>query len=195
MDLEDLTSLLLEEHGIDLAALQTAATELETVSAERETIAALSASVRDAVAESDIVKLSADASGEDVVAAVKTIIDEHVALSAQVAEATAEAERIAAEAAVAAEEARKAAAEAEIEALVKEGRILPAKRERQLELLLTNEEVFRDLLPDEPVVKLSGEEQGIAPADEAPEQTLEQQLEAETARYAALAEKTGIKVA
>lgn len=181
MDLEDLIAILAEEHGIDLPALQRDA-------AERETVAALSASVRETVAGSDIVKLSADASDEDIVAGLKTIIDEHVALSAQVAEAKAEAERVA-------EEAKQAAAEAEIDALIKEGRILPAKRERQLQLLLSNEEIFRDLLPEESIVKLSGEEQGVEPADEEPAATLEQTVEAEIARYAESAKAVGINVA
>lgn len=169
MDLDDLIAILRDDHGIDVPALQREA-------AEAEAVAALSASLTETLGASELVELSADASTEDLVAAVQSVIDGHVALSAEIA-STKEAARI-------------AGAEAEIDALVKEGRILPAKRDRQLELLLSNEDIFRDLLPEEPIVALSAED-GVEPADPNPGEV----IEAEVARLSEAAKAAGINVA
>jgi hypothetical protein len=169
MDLDDLIAILRDDHGIDVP-------ELQREAADALAVAALSNSLRDKLAGSDVVELSADASGEDVLAAVTTLIDGHVALTAEIA-ATKEAARL-------------DAATTQVDGLVEKGFILPAKRDAFLELRLSNEEMFDALLPEEPIVKLSQEE-GLEPADPEPGAV----LDAEVARYTESAKSVGISVA
>lgn len=168
MDLDDILALLREEHGIDVPELQRAA-------ADAEAVAALSNTLRDALNTSDLVSLSAEdeVSGEELVAAVTTLVEGHVALSNEIAETK--------------ETARVAAAEARIDGLVKDGFITPAKRDANLKLLLSNEETFEELLPVEPVLRLSQEE-GFEPLDPTPGEVLDQ----EVTRYAEAAKAAGI---
>ncbi len=169
MDLDDLIAILRDDHGIDVP-------ELQRQAAETEAVAALSNSLRDALGESDLVQLSAESTDEDIVGAVSTLIETNVALSAEIASTK--------------EAARVDAATAEVDAKVKSGHILPAKREKFLELRLSNEELFNDLLPENPIVALSAEE-GIEPADASPGEV----LDSEVARYVESAKAAGITVA
>lgn len=168
MDLDDLIAILRDDHGIDVP-------ELQRQAAEAEPVAALTASLRDALGASDLVTLSAEAGAEDLVGAVSTLIESNVALSAEIT-ATKEAARV-------------DAATADVDAKVKGGFILPAKREKFLELRLSNEELFNELVPDEPIVQLSAEE-GVEPADQTPGQVLDSEVD----RYVASAKAAGIPV-
>jgi hypothetical protein len=168
MDLDDLIAILRDDHGIDVPELQRQAAEVETV-------AALSNSLREALGASEVVELSAESGNDDIVAAVGTLIESNVALSAEIASTK--------------EAARVDAATAEVDSKVKGGFILPAKRDRFLELRLSNEELYNDLLPEQPIVALSAEE-GIEPADETPGEVLDREVQ----RYAEAAKAAGISV-
>lgn len=71
-------------------------------------------------------------------------------------------------------------AEIEVDQMINDGRILPAKREVHLTMALTNREMFDQIVPDEPIVKMSVEK-GVAPKGEEHDKH-EIDIEAEIAR-------------
>lgn len=141
MDLDTLIATLREEHGIDVPALQRSASEAET-------FAKLSETLQETLASSEILKLSASEDGsapsaEDIVSAVAALAEERVELSSKV------------DALV--KESAQSKAEARVDELVAGGFIAPAKRDSNVTLLLSNAELFEQLLPEQPLVKLSEE--------------------------------------
>lgn len=193
--LEEILAELKADHNLDVTAVQAQLQSAESAKAEAET--ALSAAqselettksalaakpsvdelvdkVRAALAGSgaEVSLSSSDVDEETLVAAVAELAQQNVKLSAS-AEQTAE--RIAA--------LEKRNVEIEIDSLVEQGRILPAKRDVYLNLALSNRETFDALVPDEPIVKL-GNEEGVAPkAEEHAKQELD--VDAELARLTA----------
>lgn len=166
LDLDEIISSLKEDHDIDLPALQ-----LSAASAEK-----LTAAVTEAVAETGVITLSAgsEISTDDLVAGIAQIGKDRVELTAKV------------DALI--ETSKTDAAKARVASLVAEGKILPKNEESQVKLLLSNPELFEELLPETPIVKLSGAESGIDPLDEGPADL----IEAEVARLSALAETEGM---
>lgn len=141
MTKEELLAELKTAHGIDVEALSAKAGEGD---AAKETVAQLSAALEGA----GVVKL---ANGEeltpaDVAGAVAELAKGHIELSSQIQVLTTD----------------KAAAE--VDALVKEGKILPASREAMLELRLSNADLFAKVVPAEAIIKLTTEVG--APADD-----------------------------
>lgn len=141
MDLDEYITKGREEFDIDIPALQRAA-------AESGAYAKLSAQLQETLETSGILKLSAEGdaaetSAEDIVAAVANIVETNVSLSSKV------------DALV--EESARTKAEARIDTLVRDGFITPAKRASSLKLLLSNAELFDELLPESPIVELSAE--------------------------------------
>lgn len=112
--------------------------QVESASPAQELLVKLS----QALVESEVVSLSAGESldADGVLGAIAGIVEEKVALAAQVKEASDQ------------------AAALEVEGLVREGRILPAQKEAMLELRLSNPEMFEKLVPEKPLVALSQEE-------------------------------------
>lgn len=93
-------------------------------------------------------------SGEDVVNAVAELAAKNEKLAG---EQTAALSRI--------EALEKKGAETRIDGLVRDGYILPAKRDVYLTMLLTQPDMFDQVLPEEPIVKMSVEK-GVAPQGE-----------------------------
>jgi hypothetical protein len=140
MELDELIAVARDEHGINIPELQKAA-------AGAGSIAKLSADLQAALTETGVLKLSAaegeNPTAEDLVSAVTQIAQDRVELSAKVDTLI--------------QESATAKAEARIDDLVKTGFIAPAKRDSQLKLLLSNADLFEEILPEKPLVELSAE--------------------------------------
>lgn len=188
--LDEILAELKAEHNLDVSALQeqltvaqagkteaeTALSNAQTELAAKPDIDELATRVKEALVGTEAaVKLSGSEGEIDVdtvVTAVGALVQENVKLSNSAVQAV---ERIAA--------LEKRNVETEIDALVGEGRILPAKRDAMLNLALSNREIFDTLLPEEPLVKLSVEN-GVAPrAEEHNKQEVD--VDAELARLTA----------
>lgn len=160
--LEELLTILKEQHNIDVSALQAKATE-GTQAAE------LSATLVDALTKAGVVKLSNTdeqaVSTDTVVKAVSELADNNVALTTRV------------------NKLERQDAEHAVDSLVSEGRVLPAQKGAYVELKLTNPSMFEALIPAQPIVKLS-EEKGVTPPDDAAQR---KNIDQDIARYVALA--------
>lgn len=186
--LQDILAELKADHNLDVESLQTALSAAEAKASETEV--ALSTAQEELAAKPDLdelvdkvraalsgtgvadeTKLSAggDVTADDIVSAVATLAQDNVKLTSANEETS---KRVAA--------LEKRHVETEIDGYIAEGKILPAKREVFLTMALTNREMFDQVLPDEPLVKL-GNEQGSGPSAEA-HQTQEVDIEAEIAR-------------
>lgn len=173
MDLDEMIAVLREEHGIDIPELQKAA-------GKAESFAKLSAELQEKLSngENAVLKLSNaddEASAEDIVAAVADLVQSRVELSAKVDTLV--------------QESALAKAEARIEELVAGAFISPAKRESNLKLLLSNPELFEEMLPEKPLVALSAES-----GNEIKDETHDETVVGEIARLAADAEANGLTV-
>lgn len=158
--LEEVIAELRDDHEIDVEDLKTkltAATErAETAENATDSNDELAAKVAAALKGTEgETKLSGGSgeqpSEEEIVSAVSNLAQRNVALSSA---QDAAAERIAA--------LERRNTEQEIDGLIEEGRILPAKREVYLSMALEHREMFDQVVPDEPVVAMSGE-QGTSP--------------------------------
>lgn len=155
MTLDELLEELKDSHDIDVRGLQSRVAELEPA-------VALSAKIQDELLSTGVLKLSStEPSAEDFVKAVAGVVAENVELSAKIDEIN--------------EKAIRSAAEAEVDGFVASGHIEPAKRDAMLELRLSNETLFKALIPDAPVVKLSNE-QGTDTEDEGKDKTAEDEI-------------------
>lgn len=157
--LDELLAELRTDHDIDVRDLQERASKADDG-------VALSNALTNKLTESGILTLSNGdtASVDDVVAAVAEVHENNVALSNRVDELV----KLSAD----------QAADARIDTLVKGGYILPAQRDSQKELLLSNAELFEKLVPEKPLVKLSveGEERGFETVDESHKQTVDSEI-------------------
>lgn len=161
--LEELLAKLKDAHNIDVAALQQAKTD-----GEKQT--QLSNTIVDALKNAGILQLSAtdDAktvSNDTVIVAVRELADTNVQLTNRLTGL------------------EKNAAEHAVDALIATGHILPAKREVMVNLKLSNSELFTQLVPDAPIVKLSNEV-GKTPAKD---REHELDIDAEIKRYGDIA--------
>lgn len=147
LTLEDLLGMLKSEHNIDVAGLQAKA-------AEGDSAAQLSKTLVDALSAAGVVKLANEGgsnenvSDETVVSAVAELAQNNVALTDRV------------------NKLERQDAEHAVDALINEGRVLPAQKNAFVELKLSNGSMFDSLVPAEPIVKLNNE-QGITPPDDA----------------------------
>ncbi len=157
---DELLEALKTEHKIDVVALTSEVEELrplkdevETLRPKAEAFVTLSSAVSETFqADEGVLALSAtDASVEEYVASVNNAHDKIVSLTAEVE--TQKAEVLDKE------------AEAEVEKLVLTGYILPAKRESMTKLRKADKELFTEMLPEKPVLRLSVEE-GEEPLEE-----------------------------
>lgn len=158
--LDELLEELKNEHGIDVPELQTKAEQVEQAVA----LSAQLTSTLDKLNESGIVALSnkdGAVSNDDIVAAVAQLGEKNVELSAKVDTLV--------------EDQKKNKAEVRVDELVKDGFILPAKRDAYLAILLSNAEQFEALIPDKPLVALSAETL-VTPEDEQQNKSVEEEI-------------------
>lgn len=165
MELDEMIASLKEDHGIDVPALQLSAQSLQTIT--EATSGALSTA--------GVLKLSAGdtASTDDIVAGIAQLATDRVELTSKVDTLV--------------EESRNASATARVESLIGEGKILPKDKDAQVELLLSNSELFEKLVPEKPLVALSA-----ASGFELPDEGAEDAITSEIARLSADAEKAGM---
>jgi hypothetical protein len=132
--LEEMLDALKDEHGIDVLDLQKRAKEGAEATKLSNTLA-------EALTATGLVQLSAGASvdNDKIVSAVSEMATGYVAMSNRL------------------EDVEKIAAEAKVDALVTEGKVLPAQRDVMVELSLKQPEMFEKLVPAEALVKLSNE--------------------------------------
>jgi hypothetical protein len=167
--METLTEIfdhLKAEHNIDVPALQASV-------AENAGVAELSAKISDALQNTGVIKLSngESAKAEDLVLAVGQLAEDKVELSNRVEALELSNKRI--------------AAEAEVDKLIEDGFIAESTRAAFVDLKLSNEETFKALVPEQPIIKLSGEPHAFVPADAKPDDV----VAAEIDRYVGLSAK------
>lgn len=164
LTLDEMFDALKVDHGIDVPALQDQA---EKAAKAEEVVAQLSNLVSEV---SGIVRLSnAEATPEEVLSAVTSLAEENVELSNRLEAMDAD--------------ARRKDAEARVDALISEGRILEMKRDANVELCLSNTELFEALLPEKAIINLSGEEVGFEKVDESPEAEIDSEISRLTSNY------------
>ncbi len=160
LSLEEMLTALKTDHNIDVSALQAKA-------AEGEQAASLSQALTKALTDSGVVKLTAaetTPSTEDVVGAVAELAGNNVKLTDRV------------------NKLERADAEKTVDALVKSGHVMPKQRNAMVELKLTNPAMYEDLVPAEPLLKLTAEAGVTPPQDSAHTKD----IDAEVARLSAL---------
>lgn len=155
---EEAFEYLKSEHNIDVSAL------LE--SAEANTgVAELTSKLAATLSTANVLKLSngEDVDIDDIVLSVSKVVEDNNSLSSRIE--TLELSN------------RKSAAEAEVDKLIDGGYVLDTQRDALVELKLSNEETFKKFIPETPIIKLSGEATGFAPADGAPEAAVEAEID------------------
>ena len=161
--LEDLLLTLKTKHNIDVAALQAKTTETDNQ-------AKLSQTIVDALTQAGIVKLSNTdedkPSTETVATAVQELATNNVTLTNRL------------------KNLEKRDAEHAVDALISEGRILPAERDARVELKLSHPEMFDKLVPANPIVKLSNEVGVNKPQAKEHELDVEAEIARLTAQFA-----------
>lgn len=162
MDLDQILSTLREDHGIDVAALQQKA-------AVADDAMALSNKIQEELVSTGLLTLS---NGEEVTADV--LIGAVAEAGTQIATLSSKVEGLE-------KVSNEDKAKARVASLVREGKILPANRDAQVELLLSNPDLFEKLLPSRAIVRLSHEE-GTEPTDDEHKNT----VDAEVARLTAI---------
>lgn len=157
MDLDQMLAELKADHGIDVPALQQRAALVDSA-------VSLTNAVRDTLVEQDMLTLSNtddEVSADTLVAAIKGAGEKIVALTAEIEETKSE--------------AAKKDAEAHVDEMIRAGRILPANKDAQVTLLLTNPDLFDALLPEKPLIALS-QEQGGEPTDPTPAEEVDAEI-------------------
>jgi hypothetical protein len=131
MELEEMLAALKDEHGIDVAALQEAATQLQAAQAELSNVN-LSASDGSTITPVDI--------AEALVELSHTVQEQGETVTALRSRN---------------EQLVRERAEDEVDGLIQVGRVLPKQRDDMIELSLSNRDMFDRLVPENPVVSLS----------------------------------------
>jgi hypothetical protein len=171
MTKEELIAALKNEHDVDVVALQVAAAKpVEDANPAAE----LSNRLVETLTDLGVVKLSAEQNStnvEQVVNAVVELAKDNVELSTRIE--TLELSN------------REVIAKGVVNAAVRDGFISPAKEKAMVSLYLSNQELYKELLPAEPVVNLSGQETGTSVAADS-SKVEEVDVDAEVARLSAL---------
>jgi hypothetical protein len=163
MTKEELIAALKNDHGIDVEALQTEAAKPATDAAE------LSNKLVEALKNANVIKLSNsddDTNVEQVVGAVVELANDNVKLTNRVDALELSNKEI--------------LATAEVEGKVRDGYIDPAKKDAMVKLYLSNQDLYTELLPAEPVIELSAQRGTSTDADD---NKVELDVEAEAKRY------------
>ena len=143
----------------------------------KEAALQLSNSIVEHLAGAEVISLSNSEeapNAEAIIAGVASLAEERVSLSNEVNTLR--------------EKDAKNAAENRVDSLIREGRILDKNRDDQVTLLLTNSDLFENLVPEKPIVQLSGEELGFSKTDDENETALEAEIE----RLAKAAQNHGV---
>jgi hypothetical protein len=170
MTLEELLAELKSEHGIDVAELQTKAEQSEMA-------AALSNKIETELGTAGVLTLSngEKATADELINAIGEAGQKIVSLSSRVDELV--------------EKGAKDAAASRVEGLVRSGHILPKNKDAQIELLLSNSDLFEKLLPEKPLVKLSNNEEDGEAGFHVEDDQQKQTVEAEVARLTQVADQ------
>jgi len=161
MTLDELIAALLENHGIDVEALQAQAEEASAATELSNQLATQLAETLELSSTDNTVDT------ETLVGAIAELAQEKVSLSARI------------------ETLEKDRAGHIVQALINEGYILPHQKDTYVDLRLTNPEMFDKLIPSEPLVKLgsmAGQEQ--APAAQQEELDIDAEVERYTKNFA-----------
>lgn len=167
---EELFEALKTEHKIDVVALSAEVEELRPMKDEVESLrpkadayVTLSSAVASTFSEDEgVLALSAtDATVEEYVTSVTNAHDQIVSLSAEV-----ETQK---------QDALDKEAVADVDKLVLTGFILPAKKEAAVKLRKADKDLFEEMLPENPIIKLSVEE-GDTPV-ELPGKTYQEEID------------------
>lgn len=136
MDKAELIRLAKEEHDIDIVALQEKAGKYDSN-------VALTNRLQTELAETGVLTLSnsEEASADDLIGAIVELGKSNVTLTARVESME--------------ETKKKDDASARVDSLIRTGHILPKNKAAQEKLLLSNPELFEELVPDKPLVTLS----------------------------------------
>lgn len=174
MTLEEALAALKADHGIDVPVLQAEndvlKNENEALKVERDEATALSNTLSESLA--DVLKEA----GTDLELSNGEVVDTNTVIGAIVELASANKaydERV--------QKLERAAAVTEVDALIAEGRIIPAKKDVMVELKLSQPDTFDAVVPEQPVIKLS-DEKGNNPGND---QKRELDIDAEVARLSA----------
>lgn len=157
MTLEEMLAELKADHGIDVPALQEKAATVDSA-------VALTGAVQTALTEQNLLVLSADSAeptADDMVTAIVKAGEQIVTLTKEIEDTKTE--------------QRTKDAQAHVKELIRTGHILPKSEEAQVQLLLTNPDLFDQLLPEQPLVALSNEE-GSDPPDEKPAEDVDAEV-------------------
>jgi hypothetical protein len=167
MTLDELKAELKADHNIDVDVLLSNAEKADEK-------VELSNKITDALSTAGVLKLSngETASADELVTAIANVHEVNVALTAKVDE-------------LVADKAKGAAVE-RINGLIREGRVLPAQKDAQVTLLLSNPELFEQLVPATPIVKLSNATSEGERGFDIPEGQHEKSVDDEIARLSAL---------
>lgn len=153
--LEELLTALKTDHDIDVSALRAKA-------AEGDQAASLSQTLAKALADAGVVKLSDNdtekVTTDTVVAAVTELAGDNVKLTDRV------------------HNLERRDAENAVDALIKDGKVMPKQRKGFIELKLSNPSMFDELVPAEPVIKMSNESGVTPPKDEAHRKDLDAEI-------------------
>ena len=163
----------------EAAKAEAAEAQTEATTA-KEAAVALSAAILEKLDGFDVISLSnaeAGPTAEELIAGVAELANSRVELSNQLETITAE--------------GIKKDAQHRIEGLISEGRILEKNKEAQTKLLLSNSELFEELLPEQPLIELSGQGHGF----EKIETGHDVEIEAELKRIAENGAKYGVNIA
>lgn len=190
MNLDELKAALKDEHSLDLdalLALQTKvkdvdldkliadATKLPEVEAEKTKADEVLVSLTKLLTDNGVIKLSAGEAPDptQVPTQVATVLTN---LTTEVAAL------------------KLTASEREVDDFIKEGKILPAQKDAMLKLSAQDHDLFLSLVPEKPVIKLSGEIGTTGPqeADEIAEAT--KAFHDEVDRYTKMAADSGVRV-
>lgn len=140
MTLEEMLTKLKADHGIDVPALQAAATQVTELSNSLSEVQnELKLSGENAVSIETVGKALVELS-----AANDSLASEVTSLKADRDQLKADSDAL-----------KLSAAETEIDGLIKAGRVLPKQKDVMVKLSMTDRETFEALLPESPVVKLS----------------------------------------
>jgi hypothetical protein len=167
MTKDELIAALKDEHGVDVAALQTAAEKPATTDTTE-----LSNKLVEALKSNGVLNLAAGDSGaevEQVVGAVVELANDNVKLSTRIETLELSNATI--------------LATSEVDDKVRTGFIDPAKKDAMVKLYLSNKDLYTELLPAEPVIELSAQRGTSTAADEG---KVELDVDAEVIRLSAL---------
>lgn len=166
MTLDEMIAALKDEHGIDV-------TDLQARAGASDAAVSLSAAIQGRLVETGLLTLSnanEPAPVDVLLSAISTAADEKIALSNENTELK--------------NAANQTAAEHEVDSKIRSGFIPSKNRDAQIKLYLSNHDLYEDLLPEKPVIKLSHEE-GSEPIDDSHESDVQAEIDRISQAHAA----------